>query len=414
MVSVVFGGFNNPKQWLSGNGSAGISFVTPSYVPSLQFPFHNSSYNLNYKLGVELFGFFPDGYVNGSYSEQTLISDSESRPAYGYLHHNLTRASNHVLTDLNRFHDGAYIPRATPNLAVPQATYDIYTVAGQGVGGVFRPYQSAINSYFSPSVFNSSVGLGIGTGVGTDQSAEAGGGNLVHLGLNLSQNYSESSSGRWEKGNFLEKENLSASHPVLGHPDYEPAYFKQIGEKTWENDPGFISDMGKDKAVYVPVSRTHRAQNVLAYGDETETTSATAPRLYRNERAIRNQHMSYLTAEEASQYSLDKKLLSYKLPALDDILNISYPFTPETEIARTHTYRQDHHPSEFHVTQANGSVHVFGYPAYNTFQQSMTFDASELPQGPVGCDQPYLMTYTPGVDNIPGKKKDTDGKTKKS
>jgi hypothetical protein len=119
-----------------------LSFAGNSYSPSVGMPMQGRNLSLSFKLGGAVFGVFGDGSINGFFSTQYLKNKSTDAPAYGYL--NLQNASaDNSLMDFNREKDGP-LRKNSPNLASPSLTYDIYSVSGQGIGGMYRPYRNDI------------------------------------------------------------------------------------------------------------------------------------------------------------------------------------------------------------------------------------------------------------------------------
>ena len=97
-----------------------------------------------------------------------------------------------VLGDFNREKDGM-INKNTPNLAMPNLTYDSYTIQGQGTGGMFRPYRSEIGHIEDPYVRS--------WGAGGSAGFELGLGTQVHTGFSMALNYSSSTSKPWKNDN---------------------------------------------------------------------------------------------------------------------------------------------------------------------------------------------------------------------
>ena len=78
----------------------------------------------------------------------------------------------------------------TTSLPITNSTYDIYSVQGQGIGGMFRPYKSQVGYIADGYVSDDSNGLNLG--------AELGAGGGVHVGANLAITTTKSSTGIWK------------------------------------------------------------------------------------------------------------------------------------------------------------------------------------------------------------------------
>ena len=217
-----------------------------------------------------------------------------------------------ALLDFNREKDGSFIPvhekkdgtiTGTPNLAIGQMTYDVFSVATHGLGGTFRPYRSDVGTIHDHKVYNGSVQGALGGEFGLFPFPLPG----YHIGVNASATYSESKSGPWKGGgsDFMNKAHFTGKDEV-NDPLYEPYYFKQIGELSVETDPDFIAHLGDDKLTRVKLAsgdaisllgRTENRLEVIGGTSQSEDT------YHRTQRARRNQQFTVLTAEEASTFA---------------------------------------------------------------------------------------------------------------
>ena len=68
----------------------------------------------------------------------------QSLPAFGYLYYTKSNNQPNALLDMNREKETEFNYSTTPMLAIPQYTYDIYSISGEGTGGMFRPYRGEI------------------------------------------------------------------------------------------------------------------------------------------------------------------------------------------------------------------------------------------------------------------------------
>ncbi|HYG50801.1 MAG TPA: hypothetical protein VD905_07850, partial [Flavobacteriales bacterium] len=153
-------GRNGVTQDLTHGQNAGghISFVNQTYVPSYEMPRNNYSVTVSAKLGPTIVGI--DGLeatLSGYYNETSLSKKTEVVPAYGYLNEGNGASLEKVLLDFNREKDGGFT-RSTMNLPLANNTYDVFSIAGQGIGGSFRAFRGDIGYLFDPSSKSTSVG----------------------------------------------------------------------------------------------------------------------------------------------------------------------------------------------------------------------------------------------------------------
>ncbi len=397
----------------SGLSNSGIthSFALQTYTPGISTPMVNSSINFNFKPGgSELFGLHAAVGMSGFYSEQFIPADKRriSKRGYGYLYEHEVPTGNNpadkdYLLDFNRVNDGA-LSKIQPYLGWINHTNDMYNVAAQGVGGMYRLYRNDIPLLHDDYRTANSNGYRAG--------AELGGGNLVKGGANVGFNHNSSVAGFWSEGNALQSKLGSVSKSALSdttNTDYEPVYFREVGEIMGQSS-AYLDLVGGEDAVN-PRIAGHTLAGYL------ETPKSTTSRYINfdnqkvnnvaKERTRRNKMFMYLTQKDRDLF-LNKTLKTY------DINTISYK-NGELEHEEIKTKRNPHHIGEVSILGADGSRYVFGIPAYNNkkieknFRVGTAFTADknkgeityqsqddELNGNQQGIDNYYSSTETPG------------------
>lgn len=343
------------------SSSTAVSFANPTYVPYSPNSMLNLSMSTYVTFGGELFGTHFKGKVDGFLSSQVVMKKERDLQAYGYMNsHNAT--SDNALMDFNREKDGSFNEK-TPGLPLTNFTYDVYSVSGQGIGGMYRLHRSDIGIVKDNKTLNLSVGADF-------PGIEIGAGNTAHLGLNAFLNESNTTSGKWEKDN--DAAGVLGFQHSTNSRFYEPAYFKQSGEKTAETDPSFFEDMGGFDPVRINLNHGPASVPAKKYYDKPGTDMS---HTVRSQRARRTELMSSLSATEANHYGDIKKIENYernnftvKTPA--QYKNI---YQPNETINRTANYRKSYHQSQLTTYRADGAKYVYGIPAYNTKQDERTF-----------------------------------------
>jgi len=369
----------------SNGGGSFHTFAAPSYTPQLTLPFSTYAVTLSATAGLELPAWaHPNMTFSGYYSRQDLKTQNASTAAYGYLYAEDGQPLTDALMDFNREKDASFIKGGTQLLPLSSMTYDTYTLGGQGVGGMVRPYRGDIGYVYDPEVKNTSNSASIG--------AEFGVGWVTHGGLDASFVNVTSKSGKWTKKNDLISPLRYRGTDEVSSREFEPHYFKLIGEKAVESDPAFATALGEDLPVRVNISQ-NRAYNQFTdkYGNPY-TSSA----YHRTQRNRRNQVISYLTAEEASRFGHEAFIRSYSFDSNHDAI----PYDANGQLAylefdRVENDRPAHSISEITVLQPNGTRYVYGMPVLNKRKREVTFNASGLSPD---C-QTNQVTYTPGQDN---------------
>lgn len=241
----------------SVGGNSVLSYAAGGYTPAVSMPTEGRNAFIQFKLGADLFGAFPDGAVNGFFNTQYLRNRNKdiNTSAYGYL--NLQNAGGGSMLDFNREKDGM-IRKESPNLAIPVMTCDIYSVTGQGVGGMYRAYRNDVGILHDVNTESHTAGGALGL--------EPGLGIGPHIGGDLSVNYSKSQSGKWEDHNKInEKYKFKGTYP--GVANYEPAYFKAHGEMT-SDDLNELDNIGGDQPVRIDLESENGVVNKFPAGEK--------------------------------------------------------------------------------------------------------------------------------------------------
>lgn len=374
------------------NGGARISFATPTYTPQITMPLVNTSISISATLGLELYGGHPEGRLLGYYSGQYLLDNdkTQSLPAYGYMYAQEGSSLDKVMLDFNREKDGSFT-KNTKNLPLTNFTYDIYSVSGQGIGGMYRPFRSDVGILFDSKVTNLSGGVDLPT-------IEIGAGNAVHPGTNVSLNESDATSGKWDEQN-------NTQIPLKFTNMDESVYFKQAGEKTAENDMAFFDATDGFNPVRVKVDHgsEYATQSYDLINGNTQTISSSSAK--RTKRVRRNEAINILTASEAKSFGDIKDIEMYSLNNFS-ICTTNCP-TPNcttsspyknrykpTPISRTSSPYQSYHISQISAYRADGARYIYGIPAYNTEQQEVTFATNNT-----GTCSDGLVDYISGTDD---------------
>jgi hypothetical protein len=336
-------------------GSFSLSLAHPGYTPQISMPMNNLNLSAEFRPGGVWWGLFGHVFVRGFYNEQRLDNDKQEVPAsaFGYMNYQYAGASS--LLDLNREKDGM-VSKESPNLAIPSLSYDIYSVAGQGISAMYRPMRNDIGIVHDRQT--SSVSNG--GAVGIDLAAGA-----THVGVNLSVNHSKSTSGPWTENN--DAATNAKFQTKITNDLYEPWYFKVHGEPNVEPDSK-LRGIGGDKAVRVQLSGSKSTATASAILENRSSPPLSIPASetdYR-ERKSRNQVIQALTNEELLN-GTDEVLPHFRIDYLD---------TAGAE--KAYLRRQDlpSHIAAFTALTPDGLRYNYGLPAYNTRHEEVTFSAN--------------------------------------
>lgn len=355
-----------------GNSST-ISFASQTYVPTIDQEMTNFSVDMKVNIGATIWSLEGSVDVQGYFSAQQLTYPHQDIPAYGYLNTYKAEDKPYAMLDYNREKDMPYSKRV-PNLPLTSMTYDILSVTGQGVGGMYRPYMGYAGHVFDRKAQNLSGSAAVGV--------EVDAGNTAHTGVSVNLNIVSTTTQKWSQGNgalnsfSLDEENL----PI----DFEPVYFKQVGDITVGADEAFREEYENDDPIAVELA-TPSGLSVNANSRYVKEVAGTAfdgspddlpvfpeTGAESGSRIKRNQLISYLTIKEAADFGIQPTLYA-------DMINEG----------------KDHHIGEITVLRPDGARYIYGLPAYNNQQSEVTFNASGLGGDIVNG----LVTYTPNIDN---------------
>ena len=424
----------------SVSGSSTYSFAESAYTPTQNTPTRGISLSVSYKHGLGNVGFFNFPQFSGFFNEERLKDNGKevATKARGYQY--LQNAEDADLTDFNRSKDGT-VRRTSPNLAIPQLTYDYYNIQGQGTGGMFRPYRSDIGHVHDPETRSISMGGSVGVETGPTD----------HLGFDGSFSMTVSKSGPWKYSSgqlnpWHDYYTFRGSSANPGAADYEPVYYKVRGEHTsfGTDELDFIGEEGPVRAhldkLYTPdLTKSYHPVNGTLKGNGTTYTSNVDNKRPVNDRMPRNSSVQPITNELLLDQNGDELLGEYDI----DIYHSDYLTNPAAAAhALDRANRSGHaisarHHAGFTVLNGGGMRHVYGLPAYNLVHEDRRFsilydqnqecgpitgydmDVDEVKYDHTGTDQffnrtelppyahAYLLTSVLGpdyvdADNIPG------------
>ncbi|RED45640.1 hypothetical protein [Seonamhaeicola aphaedonensis] len=336
---------------ISGSSNSTLLFADNTFTPTKRPPYLNTTIGFNAALGTEItFGEF-QGEIYGYASVQKMKDKVTTEKVFGYEH--TEKASKHDVLDFNRENDRS-LSQNTTTLPIPNYTYDVYSINGQGIGGSFRPFRSQVGYVFDKYVkdFSSDTSLGI----------EFGTGNLVKLGADFKFSPSISSTGLWENGNRARR---NYTEQLNGNAvDYENVYFKNIGETNVDREfqNVFINKMGGYQPVRIGIGgfmldkKTIPNKYFMGVDNPANidplTPTSTFSKIKRDQRLVRKQSILKLTK--------------------DELLNITNNYTTENK-PKINTLAKSHHTTAISIFNEDGSTYQYFQPLYNTKKIEATF-----------------------------------------
>lgn len=368
------------KEGGSGSGSVGSAwtFARTAIAPSVDMPRNFKSFSAFVEIGTtKTILYRPKFGVTVSYAESRLASNSKSNGAYGSLYSH--RASKTSLMDFNREKDNAVGPNSVA-LGMALAGQDGFNAQGQGVSGSYKVYARNLGTFYDPYLAHSSsrtFGGGVELGIPASGPIIDG-----HIGVDIQYAYVNSHQGKW-------------NHNRLGELDFDTEPFiGPTGENVPVNHLSGFNETNRLSPTSFEIIRNTRGATLT--GLLTSGNGNFEGDIKRSER-IRNNVLTYFTAEEAAKYStpqINSYAVNTELAPRNNAL--------QPPIDRVGGRRQKHHLSEMTVTRTDGARYTYGIPAYNNFQKEATFSIS-------GESEPNystgLVNYNTGRDPDPDQNK---------
>ncbi|WP_299254024.1 hypothetical protein [uncultured Aquimarina sp.] len=350
-----------------GGPSGTISFNNNTFTPTKRAGITHGNFSFAGSIGPSYYGVDLQFQVNGFGSFQEINEDDRDKrvPAFGYENTEKGEGLNGVL-DFNREKDRVFNKHTTV-VPVSNYTYDLYAIQGQGVQGMFRPYRSQVSYLYDHRVIDQGTGASFGVKFGAGWNFYAGG----------KQEYTPSfgETGKWVDNNnalgkFLEFDK--DKNPL----DYEPSYFKMIGERRIDQEETLFTDKlhnNNPMKLEISGSKFHRraepAYRVkdisgnITYPDPLKPINSS--KLKRTQRDLRNQNILKVSKAEA----------------------INDPLVEVNANAKSH------HTAGMKILKPDGSTYVYGETAYNLKKVEATFDVSGRPDidcsdGTIGFSNP--------------------------
>lgn len=354
-------------------GSSSISFAENSFSPAMTYEMSGFDVYGMFTWGAGFMGAYADYTVGGFFNQQSIKDNEEDVPCYGYmyLHEPFDNPENNnngrYLLDFMREKDGLVTDR-TPNLAIPNLTYDYYMIQGQGTGGMFRPYRSDYGHVHDPRATSTTNGIMLGVDIGG-----------LHWGVAGSYSNTTNRVGEWKDdnddnengndGNHLQHYKFSAKN--TSDPEqqqdvsYEPVYFKVRGEYTSINQSE-LNAIGGEQAVPVPVSYSGATgSGILGTGDgipNNRYAGGATSRVPRNTAILPVLNEDLSPNCVIKEYELKYFSSSYDLATL--------PLTPNVDFTRTDKPK---HVAGYTTTDPSGKRYVYALPAMNNTKKEHLF-----------------------------------------
>lgn len=336
--------------------SSSYNFGASTYTPQISLPFKSGGGTFSFKLGGDVLGTDWSATLSGYYNKQWLAYKSKEVAAYGYMNLATGQGNENAMLDFNRENDGPFT-KNTPALPIPNVTYDVFSISGQGVSGSYRPVRRDIGYVFDPSIKNNSVNGSLGLEVNL--------GGTFKGGIDVAATYSNSSSGPYNGGT-----NEMAT--ILKYNDNN-FYFREANELAVDADPNHYAKIGGNTPLHFNVVSHQKIKGKLM--NSPNSTFASYSNYSKSGQDKRNQVVSTLSIDELK-----------KGFGVEDLHQDSRAYSTPNQIG--------HHIGQFTTLNVDGTRYNYGIAAYSHVQKNVSFAMDNVSQSCSG-----FVGYTPGVDN---------------
>lgn len=350
--------------------NASFNFGMSTYTPSISMEMRTGGGSFAVTPGTDFLGLDFGGTVSVNFNSTWLKDTLQYVKPFGYMNLAKGQDDEDAMLDFNRENDGAFT-KNTPALPIPNVTYDIFSVSGQGVSGAYRPVRKDVGYIFDRAMKTTSVN---GSG-----ALEAGVGGIFKVGVDIGMNYSSQQSGPWN-----DKTNGVSGELRYTNDDF---YFREANELAVDSDPDHFDRIGADLPVHFDV------QSPKKIGTDLMATK------WSSLGELENVEKSGEDRRNQVLYALSHKEMAEDV-GIEELHPQSYYFGHEDALKNQ--------IGQFTVLNTEGSRYVYGIAAFSHFQEDVSFavGGEDLASGNAYLEG--LTSYDANVDNSTNNDKGRD------
>ena len=347
------------KSTVSGEYSSYIPIGLQNYVAVVTNPTTVDAASLQVKIGGENYGIFNALTLAGNFSLIT-VDPNATRSGYGYLY--AANATSSDILDFSREKDGQYNNTMS---FLPTATldYDIYSVSGQGTGGMFRPFRNDIATVYDPVTEAAPT-------IDNSGSLEFGGpqASTFEVGVDFKHTQTDIKSGPWLLMPFTGKVQGSL---------FEDTYFKAGGELT-KGNVNYNNDLfTSTDAEYLFDNYSIFRKDGSSAGYHSQFFNGAAVNIpSESVRATRASHLQILTIAQARIPEVAFNTQRVSVSGNDNATNYDGAHNGTVAPAAENRTGGDDQIGTIIQTQPDGRRYVYGLPARNNITREAVFSVA--------------------------------------
>ncbi len=339
---------------LSGTFDMGLNSYSPQAGPSM----FSQSISGIVSGTITGWGVDAQGNIGVTYSQQWIpdFMKTIKSPSYGYFNSQNGESNTSSLLDFNRDNDGSFT-KYSRDLPSAYQTYDLFSIQAQGVGGSFRGFRNDVSYVFDAETVSLSQSNSFGL--------ELGLGGLSDFSGDFSLNNTESRSGLWSNKNTVLDDLNTQNNPASIVPNFSMIDASEAAVETDALIPTkFLNTTPVQFDIENVNPRRAKLNNTLVQG--TDYLPASGINVTQNKRSSRiptNKQLYFLSNTEVAE-GLGIQVIHPNI----------YP-----------DYKS-HHIGEITQLGTDGRRYIFGLPAYNHFQEDVTFAIGDELYDNLGID----------------------------
>lgn len=361
----------------TASGGSAISFANSAVGMGVPLQMRGGNGSLSFGTGFNVFTFEGKLSVMVDFSFAKLKDRDKPMEfkGIGYMYYQNANdgayglEDDYRVKDFGRDNDGL-VHKDTRRLGSPIQTYDIYSVTGQGIGNMFRPYRNDIGANKEPRKKSEYHGANVGLELPLSAPVN------IRAGIDVGYNYAHTKTDYWPNANAANY-SFTYSKPSMS----ASVYFQNYGEQTVDDH---VANYGASAAsekpvVYKLVSNdnfydiTNVDQNNNESTISVNTTRTSRKRramgfeAFTNEMILNTDGASTVVPEFDIQYYSSTSSSGYNSANLASYNN-------SFRTSRTST-----HVGGYTATNTQGMRYVYGLSAYNNTEKNVRFSLTETP-----------------------------------
>lgn len=358
---------------LSGSRSGStISLASPVVHSSIPNEMKGKNIGLSFSWGYNIPYNFTKKTTNMYYNDSKLENNEEIiYNGFGYMNFEDAQNSNSSnVKDRNirdfSTEDAGMVHKNTRRLGVPQLSYDIYSVTGQGIGNMFRPFRADIFE-ISPMKVKSEY---YGGNIGFERlKTEIPG--ALRKGIDIGFNYSSNKIADWPNTNAINSTNTNNTYSLSNS-----VYFQNYGELSSDN---LASNYGisiiKDKPLAYGLNAADNFYDITNY-DQNSSGESISIITERNSRKIR------ALGTEAFTNELIMGNGNTVIPEFETSFYTSSNSSGYNKVSRENytsirNSQFKNHVGGYISTNDQGMRYVYALPALNKKERDVVFSVKE-------------------------------------